>query len=174
MPNTAPTLPPRFWHWPIRGQALDILTNKWPSKSKRWTKNREPSLDKNWPRSLFEERGNITREDREVRLIQCLDFGLTFFCQFSISSIGILAVLLAWSRLSVLYTSRARPQYWINLLNSIYAKTQLYWEFNGTRMEAVFCCSSSSGSLTPVQLTDFLFHPLCWEEVELGAVQRRI
>ena len=41
----------------------------------------------------------------------------------------------------------SRLQYWINLLNSIYAKTQLYWEFNGTRIEAVFCCTTiSSGS----------------------------
>ena len=50
--------------------------------------------------------------------------------------------LLAWPRLSVLYTG-ARPEYWINLPNSIYAETQLYWEFNGTRIEAVLCCTSS-------------------------------
>ena len=50
--------------------------------------------------------------------------------------------LLAWSRLPALYTG-ARPEYWINLPNSIYAETQLYWEFNGTRIEAVLCCTSS-------------------------------
>ena len=63
----------------------------------------------------------------------------------------------------------SRLQYWINLPNSIYAKTQLYWEFNGTRMEAVFCCTTTSSAVGAVIWCSWLLTPLCWEEVGSSA-----
>ena len=150
----------------MRGKSGGSVANERPcrGKSERWTQRTKTGQKLTQIPSLCLRRGETSHVRTEL-FVRTGQISLRPCCSCSSGRCWLLlstttknilhkyfAVVSYWCPVGLVYiagayqNTRARTQYWINLLNSIYAKTQLYWEFNGTRMEAVFSCISSSGT----------------------------